>query len=103
MYIISESDNLLERLRLLIQSSSLGDNQPTVPGDSKNINGNTDKNAVVFIAGSIDERNLCGPGEHFIILLGREWDKKVQEAVMDISKHIMSMVCFLLFKCRGLL
>uniref|UniRef100_A0AC34GP24 Uncharacterized protein n=1 Tax=Panagrolaimus sp. ES5 TaxID=591445 RepID=A0AC34GP24_9BILA len=93
MYIISESDNLLERLRLLIQSSPLGDNQPSVPGDSAaSINGNkNDKNAAVFIAASIDERNLCGPGEHYIILVGREWDKKVQEAIMDVSRHIMSM------------
>uniref|UniRef100_A0AC35FYW4 Uncharacterized protein n=1 Tax=Panagrolaimus sp. PS1159 TaxID=55785 RepID=A0AC35FYW4_9BILA len=92
MYIISENDNLLERLRLLIQSSPLGDNQPSVPGDSVTVNGNkNDSNTAVFIAGSLDERYLCGPGEHFIILVGRDWDKKVQEAIMDVSRHIMSM------------
>ena len=93
MYIISESDNLLERLRLLIQSSPLGDNEPTLPGDSA-MNGNKKNDDVaVFVAANVEERNACGPGEYFIILVGREWDKKVQETVMDVSRHIMSMVC----------
>ena len=94
MYIISESENLLERLRLLIQASPLGDDQPSVPGD-ESVNGFNeadDSGASVFIAVSMEERRICGPGEKFIILVGKEWNETVTNTIADVSRHIMSMV-----------
>ena len=95
MYIISESENLLERLRLLIQASPLGNDQPSVPGDgsTNGFNDEDDSETAVFIAVSMEERNICGPGEKFIVLAGKEWNETVTGTIADVSRHIMSMVC----------
>lgn len=100
MYIISESENLLERLRLLIQSSPLGDDQPSVPGDGSvnGFNEAADSRASVFIAVSMEERIICGPGDKFIILAGKEWNQTVTSTIADISRHIMSMVSLISLK-----
>ncbi|KAE9556122.1 hypothetical protein FO519_000610 [Halicephalobus sp. NKZ332] len=93
MYIISESENLLERLRLLIQSSPLGNDQPSLPGNgSANEFGEIeDPGTAVFIAVSMEERNICGPGEKIIVLAGKEWNQAVTGTIADVSRHIMSM------------
>uniref|UniRef100_A0A7E4ULW4 Uncharacterized protein n=1 Tax=Panagrellus redivivus TaxID=6233 RepID=A0A7E4ULW4_PANRE len=86
MYIISENENLLERLRLVAQSSPLGDDQPTFPGsDPEN-----DSHSAVFVATSIEDRNACGPGGKFIVLVGREWDPQVVSAIADIVRQILA-------------
>uniref|UniRef100_A0AC34Q6Q4 Uncharacterized protein n=1 Tax=Panagrolaimus sp. JU765 TaxID=591449 RepID=A0AC34Q6Q4_9BILA len=92
MYIISENDNLLERLKLLIQSSPLGDEQqPNSPKNSSGSDSESDVEVSAFTATLMENRIVCGPGEKFIILVGREWNRQVTDTVADVARHIMSM------------
>ncbi|CAD5218855.1 unnamed protein product [Bursaphelenchus okinawaensis] len=78
MYIISENENLLERLKLLILNSPVLDGEPEEQ--------NKDEATSVLAK----RRDQCAPDDRIMILVAKNWDKLMLETISDMARLLMA-------------
>ncbi|CAD5225589.1 unnamed protein product [Bursaphelenchus xylophilus] len=78
MYIISENENLLERLKLLILNSPVLDGSPE------------DHNQDEAHAMLAKRRDHCAPNNKIMILVAKNWDQLMMETIGDIARLMMA-------------
>lgn len=86
MYIISENENLLERLRLLVlNTQSLQQDENHANG----INNDKENEAQALLAKRKDQLGL---DSDFILLMAKHWDEIMLETLSDITRMVMAHV-----------
>lgn len=82
MYIISENENLLERLGLLVLNSNILNTEDE----------ETSGEPAEFIATLATGRHYCEPASNFLVLVAKHWDSLMRDAIGDVCRLLMAHV-----------
>jgi hypothetical protein len=86
MYIVSENENLLERLGLLVLNSSILNSE----SDDDDTPEPTE-----FTATLASGRHYCEPKSNFMVLVAKHWDKLMLDTIADLCRLLMAHVSHL--------
>ena len=86
MYIVSENENLLERLGLLVLNSPIltvngADEDDDIPEPAE------------FVSTLATGRHYCEPKSNFLVLVAKNWDQLMLDTIADLCRLLMAHVC----------
>lgn len=81
MYIVSENENLLERLGLLVLNSNI-----------LNSEDDPDSEPTEFIATLASGRHYCEAKSNFLVLVAKNWDQLMLDTISDLCRLLMAHV-----------